>query len=79
MQNENSELPISVGNWVLTILALGVPLLNVVLILYWAISKNAHASKRNFARAVIIVFVVIFAIYIAFGAILYSQFAHVGY
>lgn len=45
------EEPMSFWEWVRTQLLLFVPLLNLVLLIYWACSDRGKASRRNFARA----------------------------
>ena len=56
METENYE-PISVGNWLLTFIVTAIPILNIIVIIYWSLSKNAHPSKMNYARAMILLFV----------------------
>lgn len=57
--------PISTSNWVLTMLALGIPFLNLLLIMYWALSRHSHPSKKNFARAFILLAGIGIVFYIA--------------
>lgn len=46
----NNE-PVSVGNWMLTTLILGIPLINLIMLLVWAFSGSTPESKSNFAKA----------------------------
>jgi len=78
MENENYE-PISVGNWLLTFIVTAIPLLNVIVILYWALSSNTHPSKQNYARAMILLFIIGVVLYFLFGITLLSQMSQVGY
>jgi hypothetical protein len=69
MENEMKEYhPISVGNWVITLIVTWIPLVNIVMLLVWAFSKNTHPSKSNFAKAnlLFIVFFLIFFIALMF-------------
>lgn len=47
---------VSVGNWMLTIIVLAIPLVNLVMFLYWAFSPSTLPSKQNFVRANLIFF-----------------------
>lgn len=58
--------PISISNWVLTIVALGIPFFNIILIFYWALSRHSHPSKKNFARAFILIVSIVIVCYITF-------------
>jgi hypothetical protein len=46
------------GDWVLTLILLCVPLLNIILLLYWAMGGATAKSKRNYCRACLLFFVV---------------------
>jgi hypothetical protein len=48
------EEPVSTGGWVWILFALMIPLLNLLLLLIWACGGCRKASKRNFARAVLL-------------------------
>ena len=50
------EQPLSIGNWILTYIILIIPLLNLIMLLIWALSSNTNKSKQNFARASFIIF-----------------------
>lgn len=62
------EEPMTVGQWMLTILILFIPCVSVVMVLIWAFGNGENETKRNFARAILvykaiqIVFVFLFAI-----------------
>jgi hypothetical protein len=49
--NNSQERPVSVGDWVLTLIIFSVPLLNIIFLLYWALSDSAAPSKKNYCRA----------------------------
>jgi phosphatidylserine synthase len=78
MENENYE-PISVSNWLLTFIVTAIPILNIVVILYWSLSKNTHPSKMNYARAMILLFVIGVVLYAIFATFLFSQIAEPRY
>lgn len=51
---ENSEKPMSVGAWIITFILTAIPVLNIILLLVWAIGKKTNKSKKTFAAAVLI-------------------------
>ena len=66
------EKPLTFGDWMVTILVLAVPLVNVVALIYWAASSGTNVTKQNYARASIAWFfigLVIFLILSMTGAL----------
>jgi len=68
-QEVNQYQPMSVGDWVLTLMLTAIPLIYIIMLFVWVFNKNTHPSKVNFAKAnlimialVIGIFAVIFAI-----------------
>ena len=49
MQNESSNQPISVGEWMVNILVTYVPLVNLIMLIVWATSQDTPQSKKNWA------------------------------
>jgi Trk-type K+ transport system membrane component len=47
-----------VGQWVLTILIAGIPIVGLVMIFVWAFSGNTNINKSNWAKATLIWIVV---------------------
>ncbi len=65
--NEANTRPMSVQEWFLTILILAIPLVNIVMYLYWAFAEGVNVNKRNFCRASLLWAVVAFAIFLMFA------------
>lgn len=53
MDNANN-VPISVGDWMLTYLLMCIPVVNLVLLCIWAFGGAAPPSKANWAKASLI-------------------------
>lgn len=47
--------PLSMGEWLLTLLAAMIPCAGLVLYLIWAFSKSGNLNRRNFCRAYLII------------------------
>ena len=67
----------TLGNWIITMLLMCIPLVNVVLMFVWAFGSNVNKSKKTFFQAQLIfsaigiVMIIIFANAIAaiFGSL----------
>lgn len=58
--------PVSVGNWFLTFIVMCIPLVNIIMIFVWAFGGSTHKSKSNWARAALLLFVVVFLLWLLF-------------
>jgi len=65
--------PVSVGAWIVAMLLMLIPIVNIVLIFVWAFGGNTNPSKSNYFKAILIVI----AISIALGIIFSIAFAGV--
>ncbi len=57
--------PISVGQWIVTLIISMIPLVNIVMMFVWALGTDTHPSKANWAKAYLIFiasFVVLYAL-----------------
>ncbi|NIP24294.1 MAG: hypothetical protein GWN67_08960 [Phycisphaerae bacterium] len=70
MVNEHADTrPMTVGDWMLTLLVLAIPVVNLIMYLVWALSGSGNLNRRNFCRASIYWFLIILGIYIFFMAL----------
>jgi hypothetical protein len=61
----------SVGDWIITLLIMSIPLVNFIALIYWAASSTSSPIKANFAKAALIWLVIIVALYaMFFGALI---------
>jgi hypothetical protein len=56
----------TVGEWMLTLLVLAIPLVNLVMYLVWALSGTGNVNRRNFCRASLYWFLIILGIVLAY-------------
>ena len=56
--------PVTVGNWMLTILLMFIPFVNLILLLIWAFGSNTPESKANWAKASLIWILIGIAFYV---------------
>ena len=68
--NDANTRPLTVGEWFATLFILALPLVNIVMYLYWAFADGVNLNKRNFCRASLLWAAVAFgiaAIIVVFG------------
>jgi hypothetical protein len=59
-----SYTPMTVGNWLLTMVIMAIPLVGLIMQLVWAFSNDTHPSKKTFCQAsliMLLIFIVLFA------------------
>lgn len=61
--NDSEYKPISIGNWILTLILIAIPLVNLIMLIVWAASGSTHPSKKTFAQA----YLIIIGIFICLG------------
>ncbi|UKS25155.1 hypothetical protein LOZ80_26655 [Paenibacillus sp. HWE-109] len=67
MEEQQTAPVLSVKNWMLTILLLAIPIVNIILLFVWAFSSGENPNKANYAKASLI--------WAAIGIVLYLLFA----
>lgn len=55
---QDMEEPMTVGEWILTMLITAIPCVNVIMMLVWAFGSGAKRSKSNWAKAMLIVMLI---------------------
>ncbi|MDA3879828.1 MAG: hypothetical protein PF436_05510 [Prolixibacteraceae bacterium] len=79
MEEQNNSLVIKTSDWVITLLLLAIPLVNIIMLFVWAFGSGANPNKANFAKAALIwvlIGIVIYAIVaLIFGAALFSAYS----
>ncbi|MCD8043258.1 MAG: hypothetical protein LUE98_18615 [Tannerellaceae bacterium] len=64
-ENKNISI-VSVSNWILTLLVLFIPIANIIMLFIWAFNSSTPLSKSNFAKAALIVWVVLLLVTVLF-------------
>ena len=63
------EEPISMGEWLVTMLLMLIPCVNIVLMFVWAFSSKEKKSKSNYFKAALIFAAIVLVLYIILSAI----------
>lgn len=51
---QETEVPMTLGDWMITLLLLAIPVVNLILLFVWGFGSNTKKSKANFCRATLI-------------------------
>jgi competence CoiA-like predicted nuclease len=76
----NNGEPVSIGQWMLTMLIMMIPIANIIMMFVWAFGSDVPASKKNFFRAQLIwavIWIVLLIVLYAMG--LATFFATINY
>ena len=58
--------PISIGNWIISLILTMIPIVNIIMLFVWAFS-NGNPKKANWAKAALILILVWIILGIIFG------------
>lgn len=82
-QNLNSEPPMTLGDWMITILLTAIPCVGLIMLLLWAFGSNTLTTKKNYAKAMLIYMVIAIVLYVivivVFGAAMFSALSYGNY
>ena len=56
--------PLTVVNYIVIMIIIAIPLLNIIMLFVWAFSKNTNLNKSNYAKANLIMIAIVICIYI---------------
>jgi hypothetical protein len=68
--NRQQSDVITVGDWMITILIMIIPLINIIMLFVWAFSGGPKVSKANWAKASLLWLLIMIVIYIIIFAII---------
>jgi len=63
--------PLSVGEWMLTIFVLAIPLVNIIMYFVWALSSSGNLNRKNFCIASLLwalIIIVLVGFFVTIGA-----------
>lgn len=67
--NPADERPMSVKDWILTLLVLCLPCVNIIMMFVWGLGSNGNVNRKNYAKAALIIWAVLFALYLLISLI----------
>jgi small-conductance mechanosensitive channel len=76
MEGNSEQAPVSVKDWIITMVITAIPMVGFIMLFVWAFSDSTHPSKKNWAKASLIFFAIIIGLYImmiaVFGSLMVS-------
>lgn len=76
MENqEKNKSVVSIGDWIITMIIMVIPLVNIIMLFVWAFGSNTAESKANWAKASLIFAVLGIIISIIFGGAIIAAIA----
>ena len=72
---QGGEEPMSVGEWMITMLLMILPCINIIMLFVWAFGSGSKQSKSNFAKAYLIWLAIGIVLSILFSLIFGATFA----
>ncbi|WPR75420.1 hypothetical protein [Algoriphagus sp. NG3] len=70
LPNEYKKPPTSLGEWIIAVLIKRIPLIGLIMLIVWATDKSTDPEKANWAKAELIVKLIIFAAFMILIAVI---------
>lgn len=70
LPNEYKKPPTSLGDWIIAVLIKRIPLIGLIMLIIWATDKETDPEKAKWAKAELIVKLIIFSVVIIFIAVI---------
>lgn len=61
---------VSFGKWMIVLLVMAIPLVNIVMLLVWAFGSRTNPSLANFCRAFLLYMILVVALFFAFSTMI---------
>jgi len=72
------EEPVTMGEWMISLLIMLIPCANIVMMFVWAFSSKEKKSKSNFFKAALIYGAIVIVLEVIFFMVLGASFASIG-
>jgi hypothetical protein len=69
---------VSLGNWIVTLIVLAIPLVNIIMLFVWGFASGTNPNKQNFCRAMLIAYLVAIVCFFLFGGLAFLGAMHSG-
>jgi hypothetical protein len=68
MDNRSAPV-ISLGEWIITLIVLAIPLVNIIMLFVWGFSSGTNPNKGNLCKAVLIFYLIGIVCFFLFGGL----------
>ncbi len=70
--NAGNPPPLTVGQYILMWLIMCIPLVNIIMLFVWAFSSTENANKKNYAKAILLMMLIMIGVYIVIAIIAFA-------
>ena len=67
MENRSSAPVMSLGDWIITMIVLSIPIVGFIMLFVWGFSSSANPNKANFCKAALIFYLIGLVLFFLFG------------
>lgn len=61
--------PMTMGEWVITLIIMAIPCINIIMCFVWGFSSTGNLNRRNFCRAYLAIIAVAVVVYLLIGIV----------
>lgn len=72
------ESPMTLGEWLLTLILLAIPCINIIMVFVWGFGQGSSTTKKNFCRAYLILMAIGIVLSFLFSSALIAMIASLG-
>ncbi len=65
-EEDEKTKPLGIGQWVLTLIVMAIPLVGFIMMIVWAVSSTTNVNRKNYCIAALIIGVITFALFMVF-------------
>jgi len=69
---------VTIGDWIITFILMAIPVVNIIMIFVWAFGSGAPESKANWAKAVLIWFLIGIVLVVLFWSTIFASIVGLG-
>jgi len=69
LAEQSDKRVLGVGEWMITILVFLLPLVNIIMMAYWAFSADGNVNRRNLSRACLLWIIILLIAYVVAMAV----------
>lgn len=62
-------MPMTMGEWVVTLIIMAIPCVNIIMCFVWGFSSTGNLNRRNFCRAYLAIIAVAVVVYLLIGIV----------
>lgn len=64
---DDDSYPMTIGDWMITMIILAIPVVNVIMYLVWAFGSSGNMSRKTYCQAGLIWMLILAVLALAFG------------